>query len=190
MAGCSQEPALPQDESFAACLERAGLSMPAEDAAEEEVSGFMQDPQAVGCAVDELDTESLQAWMRAGFEESGTGPLMETLKEYVASSDRGGLKLAQETGTLVGVMDQDSDEWNPRVYESVMAWEIYKAAEGEPPGFEAWSARSPSRSGAEAIVVYLGELGGSPAGSAEHEAWIEINELQSEVSKAREAAAG
>jgi hypothetical protein len=87
-------------------------------------------------------------------------------------------------------MDQDSDEWNPRVYESVMAWEIYKAAEGEPPGFEAWSARNPSRSGAEAIVVYLGELGGSPDGSAENEAWIEINELQSEVAKAREAAAG
>lgn len=188
LTGCTAQ-GVPQDDAFAACLRDAGLTAPAEDASEEQVAGVMREPAALRCAVDELDGEELRSLMRAGFDESDDGPLLESLRGFVAASDRGANVLAQEAGTLVGSLDQEAEGWQPSTYEPLMAWEIYVRTEQEPPGFDRWRSQNPDRSGDDAVIVYVQELSGARDGSQEYATWVDINDIQSEVREARLEAA-
>jgi hypothetical protein len=186
LGACSRE--LPQDESFATCLEGAGLAMPAQDASEQQVRRVLQETRALECAVDELDTESLRAWMRAAFEESETGPLRRALENYIATSEHNEVAVAEETGTLVGVMDQDASEWVPSRYDRLLAWEIF-TRDGEPSGFEEWKQANPDFRGDDAARRYIVYLRDSDGGSPQSETWVHIDELEDEVRENRVRAA-
>jgi hypothetical protein len=148
----------------------------------------MQETRALECAGDELDTESLRVWMRAAFEESETGPLRRALEEYIATSEHNEVAVAEETGTLVGVMDQDASAWVPTRYERLLAWEIF-TREGEPSGFEEWKQANPDYRGDDAIRGYIRDLRDSDGDSREYATWIEIDDLEAEVQESRLEAA-
>lgn len=187
--GCSDNE-VPQDEAFSACVEDAGLDAPATDASAETVSATMRKPEVLRCAATELDDGDLRTLMRIAFDEGAPDELVAALRELVSSSDRGPEPLAEDTGRLLGALDQDSDAWNPARYETLLAWSIYVRTEEEPSGFAAWQADHPEQSGDETIERYVKEMRSSDSGSEAYAAWEVLEEIQSEINRARLETAG
>lgn len=189
--GCSESSsAVPQDQAFAACVEDAGLEAPSADASAEAVAATMRRPEVLRCAATELEDEDLRTLMRAAYEEEAADDLVHALRELISSSGQGPQPLAEDTGRLLGALDQDSDAWNPARYETLLAWSVYVETEQEPPGFAEWQADHPDRTGDEAIESYVKEMRSADSGSEAYAAWDALEDIQSEIGQARSEMAG
>ncbi|WP_244930018.1 hypothetical protein [Nocardioides sp. W7] len=137
---CSGLEDLPEDETFTACLEAAGVDAGSADDEEGRREAFA-DPAALDCVAALDDPEDRRAVLGGVFTDEQLWPV---LQDWVATRTEAADAIARESGELLDAVDgTDHDDetgagWAKEQVHENLALVVYEQANGVPASYQTW----------------------------------------------------